>query len=56
MNLGGPVVFVGPTGTFVAEPPVDCMLVMVVPLVLGFGGLPLEAEPEAVVRVMSVGV
>jgi hypothetical protein len=45
-------------GTCVGDPLLDGLLnwlvMMIVPLLLGFGGLPLEAQPGAVVKVLSV--
>jgi hypothetical protein len=41
-------------GTFVGDPLRDWLLVIMVLLFVGFGGLPLEAEAEAVVRMIIV--
>jgi hypothetical protein len=54
LKLTGPIVVVGPTGTFVADPLFDWLLVIIELLLTGFGGLPLEAEAGAVVRVIIV--
>ena len=55
LKMTGPLAVVGPTGTLVGDTLFELLIMIVVPLLLGFGGPPLEAEAGAVVRVIRVG-